>query len=82
MLKELIIQWICSFLKDRSISVKINGIISIEFQIETDVHQGGVLSPIFFSIFINGLIFGEKKFRKSTTFSNLFADDFSTLQIH
>ena len=62
--KEYFIQWICAFLKDRSFSVKINGIMSIEYQIETGVPKGGVLSPILFSIFINDIIFSETKFRK------------------
>jgi hypothetical protein len=73
--KEWIIKWLYFFLKNRSFAIKINNAYSKYHEIETEVPQGGVLSPILFSIFINDLIQDRTIFKKNEVHSNLFADD-------
>jgi retron-type reverse transcriptase len=75
---KYIISWINELLKGRNFKIKINNILSNEYQIEVGVPQGGVLSPILFSIYINYIIFDKIIFNKSATESTLFADDLAT----
>jgi retron-type reverse transcriptase len=82
-LKELkfdyyVINWIKEFLNERHFCVKINNIVSCKYRIETGVPQGGVLSPILFSIFINDVIENNTSYRKTKIEACLFADDLST----
>lgn len=70
-------KWIAEFLENRYFRVKINNFYSSLYQIRTGVPQGGVLSPVLFSIFINDIIKDTTSFRKTKVFSNLFADDLS-----
>ena len=55
--------------------VFINQFLSALFNIETGVPQGGVLSPVLFSIFINDISLSQANTRFS---SNLFADDLAS----
>ncbi|GFV08877.1 probable RNA-directed DNA polymerase from transposon BS [Trichonephila clavipes] len=47
--------WISDFLWDRSIRVKYNNCLSDPFAIRQGVHQGSVLSPVLFSLYITGI---------------------------
>jgi hypothetical protein len=73
--KDVIIKWLYSFFKGRTFTIKINNSYSRYRRIETEVPQGGVLSPILFSIFINDMIDERTIFKKNEVHSNLFADD-------
>jgi hypothetical protein len=75
---KFIIVWMDEFLKNRNFKVNINDSASKDFQIEVGLPQGGVLSLILFSLYINDIIFDETKFRKTKTESTLFADDLAT----
>ena len=48
-----ILQFIINFLKDRSLVVKVNNVLSERIPITCGVPQGACLSPTLFSIFIN-----------------------------
>jgi hypothetical protein len=75
---NFIIIWIAEFLNKRSFKVKINDSLSDSYFIEVGVLQGGILSPILFSIYINDIIFDKTQFKKTRTESTLFADDLET----
>ena len=68
-LHHTLIQWIASFLFDRSIAIRSDSFISKAHSINSSVLQGSVISPVLFILFINNLL--------SSTFSNIysFADD-------
>ena len=71
-----IILWVKEFLQDRTFKVRVNDSFSNLFNIEAGVPQGGVLSPILFSIYINDIIF--KSNNNIRILSSLFADDLAT----
>ena len=69
------------FLESWSFTIKINNSYSKSHDIETGVLQGGVLSPILLSIFINDIqyvIESRTLFKKHEVNSNLFADDLAS----
>lgn len=76
--KDLIVMWLFQFLQERTFQIIISNITSDIFEIETSVPQGGVLSPILFSIFINDILNGKTNYKKTEVHSNLFADDLAS----
>ena len=73
--KSFIIVWLFYFFQNRTFMVFINQFSSALFNIKTGVPQGGVLSPVLFSIFINDILLSQANTRIS---SNLFADDLAS----
>ena len=68
-LHHTLIEWIASFLSNRSIAIRIDGFLSKPHSINSGVPQGSVFSPVLSILFINDLL--------SSTSSNIysFADD-------
>ena len=64
-----LIQWIGSFLSDRSVAISVDGVLSNLHSISAGVPQGSVISPVLFILFINDLL--------TSTSSSIrpFADD-------
>ena len=66
------LQWFCSFLRQRTMRVKVNGSFSEVFELEFGVPQGSVLGPLLFNIYIRSIY----KHIHSTGFTiKGFADD-------
>ena len=68
-LHHTLINWIGSFLSDRSIAVRVDGFLSNLHSINAGVPQGSVISPVIFILFINDLLTST-----SSSFHS-FADD-------
>ena len=68
-LHQALINWIGSFLSDRSIGVRVDGFLSTLHSINAGVPQGSVISPVLFILFINDLLAS-----KSSSIHS-FADD-------
>ena len=64
-----ILDWIRSFLTDRTPKVTVEGVVSESIRFKSGVPKGSVLGPILFLVFINDLSAGFK------SRSRLFADD-------
>ena len=72
-----LLNWISSFLTDRTAKVKINTTFSTSFKIYSGVPQGSILGPILFLIYINDLTFYIPK----NVSKCLFADDLKIFQV-
>uniref|UniRef100_A0A914NMT3 Reverse transcriptase domain-containing protein n=1 Tax=Meloidogyne incognita TaxID=6306 RepID=A0A914NMT3_MELIC len=72
-----LLNWISSFLTDRTAKVKINTAFSTSFKIYSGVPQGSILGPILFLIYINDLTFYIPK----NVSKCLFADDLKIFQV-
>jgi hypothetical protein len=70
-------QWIESYLKNRTQSVKLNGFSSQSKNISCGVPQGSILGPLLFLIYINDM---NKAFDKCSVYH--FADDTNLLFSH
>ena len=66
------LEWIKSFLCDRTARVCVNKAFSPSFDIPAGVPQGSVLGPILFIFYISDL---PKECETAEVFSHLFADD-------
>ena len=55
-LYPILIQWIGSFLSDRSIGFRVDGFLSNLHSINAGVPQCSVISPVLFILFINDLL--------------------------
>ena len=65
------LDWCCSFLSGRCQRVSVGGCMSAVEPLQAGVPQGAILSPLFFSLYINDVVTSaEGEF-------NLFADDTS-----
>ena len=73
-----LICWTRDYLTNRKFTIKVNNSFSEQKNIESGVPQGGVLSPILFSIFINDVPLNNNKNR---SYSLLFADDLVNMNI-
>ena len=47
--------WVKDFLSERKIAVRINGILSTQYEVENGIPQGSIISPLLFSIVINDI---------------------------
>ena len=65
-----VLKWFESYLRDRTIQVKMNNVISEPKKINVGVPQGGNISPLLFTIFVNDI---PQIFSKSKCL--LYADD-------
>ena len=66
-LNQTLINWIGSFLSDRSIAVRVDGFLSNLHSINAGVPQGSVISPVLFVLFINDLLTFRRKFHRCAT---------------
>ena len=55
-LPATVIRFLMFWYKHQSMSVRWNGVQSESFHVSNGVRQGGVLSPVLFSVYINGLL--------------------------
>lgn len=74
-----IIHWVSNFLNKRYFCVKVNNYQTDCKPISCGVPQGGVLSPLLFSIFINDV---PLDWVQNKSISALFADDICHLEIY
>ena len=75
---SLIGKWLCSFLTNRKFFVKIDGTKSETKEIQAGTPQGSPLSPILFSLLINGI---GKMLDKHEIRYAIFADDLTIWKI-
>lgn len=74
-----IIEWIVDYLRNRTFSVKIGDSLSPNGRIDCGVPQGGVLSPLLFSIYINSVPVDNYSSYNIKHRSFLFADDLADI---
>ncbi|KAK9881746.1 hypothetical protein WA026_017267 [Henosepilachna vigintioctopunctata] len=73
-LRGVCCSWLMSYLKDRSIRVRVNGCMSEECVAALGVPQGSILGPLLFVLFMNDL---PEYIQEGVTF--MYADDISVV---
>ena len=69
-IKGKLLEILCSYLANKKQYVRCDGSKSSPLEVHSGVHQGSILGPLFFCLFINDL---PTVFHKATPY--LFADD-------
>ena len=60
-LHPAIVRFLILWYKQQEMSVRWNGICSAGFGVSNGVRQGGVLSPVLFSVYMDGLLYKLKE---------------------
>ena len=76
-LHHTLINWIGSFLSDRSIAVRVDGFLSNLHSINAGVPQGSVISPVLFILFINDLLTSTSSSSHSFAYDAFLSSSFS-----
>ena len=76
-LHHTLINWISSFLSDRSIAVRVDGFLSNLHSINAGVPQGSVISPVLFILFINDLLTSTSSIIHSLADDTFLSSSFS-----
>jgi hypothetical protein len=69
---KYLILWCDQYLRNRRFQVRINDYLTRKYEISNGLPQGGVMSPVLFSIFINDIPLNDEN---TDEYSLLFADD-------
>jgi len=74
-----VVKWVDSFLTNRSIQVRVNGVLSSRYGVENGVPQGSVISPLLFNIAVSDI---PSQVTESGVKISQFADDIALWKTH